>query len=136
MFFFILLLEREEFNYWPKREIRLHCLSHLYCVPLTSAVWKKKRKMVLYGINAWFQSKYFCSHTYLFGTSSECGAFFSKQIPLVAQQLLSTSFLLTRFVLVYCSNIDLTSDKQSFLHITISVGLRFLDREFYLFIWV
>jgi len=103
MFFFVLLLETGEFNYWSKREVRLHFfLSHLYCVPLTSVIWERKRKMVIYGVNAWFQSKYFLSYIYLFGISSKCGGFFLKQIPLVTQQLLSISFLLTVFVLIYC----------------------------------
>lgn len=43
--------------------------------------------------------------------------FFSKQIPLVAQQLLFTSFLLTLFVLIYYLDTDLDSDRRSFLHI-------------------
>lgn len=136
MFSSILLLETGEFNYWPKREVGLPFLSQLYCVSLTSVIWERKRKKVLYGINAWFQSKYFSSHIYPFGMSSKCGEVSSKQIPLVTQQLLSTSFLLTLLVLIYCLDTDLASDRRSFLHITIFVVLRFLDREFCPFTWV
>lgn len=117
MFSFILLLETGESGYWPKREIGLHFLSHLYCVPFTSLVWERKRKMVLYGINAWFQSKYFSSHIYLFFMSSKCREYFSKQISLVTQQLSSTSFLLTLFVLIYYLDADIASDRQSFLYL-------------------
>lgn len=82
MFSFILLFETGGFNYWPKREFGLQFLSHLYCVPLTLVVWERKRKIVLYGINAWFQFKYFSSHIYLFGMSFKCGLFFFQTNPI------------------------------------------------------
>lgn len=67
--------------------------------------------MVLYGINAWFQSKYCSSYIYLFGVSSKCRGFFPKQIPLVTLQLLSMNALLTLFVLIYYLDTDLASDR-------------------------
>lgn len=75
-----------------------------------------------------FSPNFFSSHVCLL--LSSLSVLFFKQIPLATQKLLSISFLLMFFILIYYLHMDLTSDGRTFLCVIVFVALRFLDENF------